>query len=156
EDDTLDLLATHAAGVKVILHCFSMADRLDECLARGYWISFAGNVTFPKAPELRAAAARVPADRLLVGTDSPFLAPHPVPGHPPPPPGSPRRGPPRAPAGSPPRPLRRRAGPTPPRSWGGPPGPSRSSRACAGCARSASRPTASSARTSSSTPTCSA
>ena len=58
EDDTLDLLATHADGLRVILHCFSMPDRLDECLARGYWISFAGNVTFPKAPELREAAAR--------------------------------------------------------------------------------------------------
>ena len=82
EDDTLDLLATHADGLRVILHCFSMPDRLDECLGRGYWISFAGNVTFPKAPELREAAARVPADRLLVETDSPFLAPQPVRGKP--------------------------------------------------------------------------
>jgi len=82
EDDTLDLLATHADGLRVILHCFSMPDRLDECLARGYWISFAGNVTFPKAPELREAAARVAADRLLVETDSPFLAPQPVRGKP--------------------------------------------------------------------------
>ena len=82
EDDTLDLLATHADGLRVILHCFSMPGRLDECLARGYWISFAGNVTFPKAPELREAAARVPADRLLVETDSPFLAPQPVRGKP--------------------------------------------------------------------------
>jgi len=82
EDDTLDLLATHADGLRVILHCFSMPDRLDECLARGYWISFAGNVTFPKAPELREAAARVPADRLLVETDSPLLAPQPVRGKP--------------------------------------------------------------------------
>ena len=82
EDDTLDLLATHADGLRVILHCFSMPDRLDECLARGYWISFAGNVTFPKAPELREAAARVPAHRLLVETDSPFLAPQPVRGKP--------------------------------------------------------------------------
>ena len=82
EDDTLDLLATHADGLRVILHCFSMPGRLDECLARGYWISFAGNVTFPKAPELREAAARVPADRLLVETDSPFLAPQPVRGEP--------------------------------------------------------------------------
>ena len=82
EDDTLDQLATHADGLRVILHCFSMPDRLDECLARGYWISFAGNVTFPKAPELREAAARVPADRLLVETDSPFLAPQPVRGKP--------------------------------------------------------------------------
>jgi TatD DNase family protein len=82
EDDTLGLLADHAAGLRVILHCFSMPDRLDECLQRGYWISFAGNATYPKAPELRAAAARVPADRLLVETDSPFLAPQPVRGKP--------------------------------------------------------------------------
>ena len=59
-----------------------MPDRLDECLERGYWISFAGNVTFPKAPELRDAAGRVPPDRLLVETDSPFLAPQPVRGKP--------------------------------------------------------------------------
>jgi TatD DNase family protein len=82
EDDTIEMLAAHGDGVRVILHCFSMPDRLDECLERGYWISFAGNVTYPKAPELREAAARVPADRLLVETDSPFLAPQPVRGKP--------------------------------------------------------------------------
>jgi TatD DNase family protein len=82
EDDTLDLLATQGDGIRVILHCFSMPDRLDECLERGYWISFAGNTTYPSAPELRAAAARVPNDRLLVETDSPFLAPQPVRGKP--------------------------------------------------------------------------
>jgi TatD DNase family protein len=81
-DDTLALLAYHAQGVRVILHCFSLPDHLDECVQRGYWISFAGNVTYPKAPELREAAARVPADRLLVETDSPFLAPQPVRGKP--------------------------------------------------------------------------
>jgi TatD DNase family protein len=78
EDDTLDLLAAHGDGVRVILHCFSMPDRLDACLERGYWISFAGNATYPSAPGLRAAAARVPGDRILVETDSPFLAPQPV------------------------------------------------------------------------------
>jgi TatD DNase family protein len=82
EDDTLDLLAAHADGLRVVMHCFSMPARLDECLERGYWISFAGNVTYPKAPELRDAAARVPAERLLVETDSPFLAPQPVRGKP--------------------------------------------------------------------------
>ena len=82
EDDTLDLLAAHAEGLRVVMHCFSMPARLDECLERGYWISFAGNVTYPKAPELRQAAAQVPADRLLVETDSPFLAPQPVRGKP--------------------------------------------------------------------------
>jgi TatD DNase family protein len=78
DDDTIAALARRGDGLRVVLHCFSMPDRLDECLARGWWISFAGNVTYPKAPELRAAAARVPAERLLVETDSPYIAPQPV------------------------------------------------------------------------------
>jgi TatD DNase family protein len=78
EDATLDMLAEHAGGLRVVMHCFSMPDRLDECLERGYWISFAGNVTYPKSEDLRAAAARVPEDRLLVETDAPFLAPQPI------------------------------------------------------------------------------
>jgi TatD DNase family protein len=78
EDDTLAMLAEHAVGLRVVMHCFSMPDRLDECLDRGYWISFAGNVTYPKSDELRAAAARVPEDRLLVETDAPYLAAQPV------------------------------------------------------------------------------
>jgi TatD DNase family protein len=83
EDDTLDVLRTHAAGVRVILHCFTMAARIDECLAQdSWWISFAGNVTYPKAADLRLAAVRVPAERLLVETDAPFLAPQPVRGRP--------------------------------------------------------------------------
>jgi TatD DNase family protein len=78
EDDTLARLGELAQGLDVVMHCFSMAARLDECLARGYWISFAGNLTYPKADDLRAAAARVPAERLLVETDSPFLAAQPL------------------------------------------------------------------------------
>ena len=78
EQDTLARLGAHADGLEVVLHCFSMPGRLDECLERGYWISFAGNVTYPKAPELREAAKRIPADRLLVETDAPYLAPQPV------------------------------------------------------------------------------
>jgi TatD DNase family protein len=67
----------------VILHCFSMAERIDECLAHeDWWISFAGNVTYPKAQALRLAALRVPADRLLVETDAPFLSPQAVRGKP--------------------------------------------------------------------------
>lgn len=62
----------------VVLHCFSSPGLLDTALERGYYVSFAGNVTFPKAPELRAAAALVPADRLLAETDSPYLAPVPL------------------------------------------------------------------------------
>ena len=66
EDDTIETLATQARGLEVILHCFSMPDRLEECLDHGWWISFAGNVTYPKAADLAEAAARVPLDRLLV------------------------------------------------------------------------------------------
>jgi TatD DNase family protein len=83
DDETLAMLNSLAAGVRVILHCFSMAQRLDECLAHpDWWISFAGNVTYPKAQALRLAALRVPAERLLVETDAPYLAPQVVRGKP--------------------------------------------------------------------------
>lgn len=83
EDDTLALLRRRAGDLRVILHCFSMPARLEECLAQPGWVvSFAGNVTYPKAVELRQAAVRVPADRLLVETDAPFLSPQPVRGKP--------------------------------------------------------------------------
>ncbi|MEJ7824432.1 MAG: TatD family hydrolase [Solirubrobacteraceae bacterium] len=78
EDDTIDTLREHAGGVRVILHCFTMAARLQECLAQGWWISFAGNVTYGSAADLADAAARVPDDRLLVETDAPYLSPQPV------------------------------------------------------------------------------
>lgn len=66
----------------VVLHCFSSPGLLEVALERRYYISFAGNVTFPKANELRDAAARVPADRILAETDSPYLAPVPRRGRP--------------------------------------------------------------------------
>jgi TatD DNase family protein len=66
----------------VVLHCFSSPALLHVALKRGYFVSFAGNVTYPKAPELRAAARQVPGDRLLVETDSPYLAPQPRRGRP--------------------------------------------------------------------------
>jgi len=78
EDDTIDTLREHADGVDVILHCFTMAARLDECLEQGWWISFAGNVTYPSAQDLADAAERVPDDRLLVETDAPYLSAQPV------------------------------------------------------------------------------
>jgi TatD DNase family protein len=79
DDDTLALLAQHADGLKVILHCFSMADRVDECLEHPDWFfSFAGNVTYPKNEDLRAAMLKVPAGRLLCETDAPYLSPQPV------------------------------------------------------------------------------
>jgi len=77
-DETLAQLASEAAGVRVVLHCFSMPDQLEECLERGYEISFAGNLTYPSAGDLRSAAQQVPEDRLLVETDAPYLSPQPV------------------------------------------------------------------------------
>jgi TatD DNase family protein len=82
EDDTFAILRERAAGMTVVLHCFSAADRLDECVERGYVCSFAGNVTYPKASALQAAARDVPAELLMVETDSPYLAPQPVRGKP--------------------------------------------------------------------------
>jgi TatD DNase family protein len=75
EDDTIATLRARADGVAVIMHCFSMPGRLEECLAAGWWISFAGNVTYPKADDLAGAAERVPDERLLVETDAPYLTP---------------------------------------------------------------------------------
>jgi TatD DNase family protein len=61
---------------RVVIHCFSGgADVARECSARGYWISFAGNITYPNNDHLREAARAVQLDRLLVETDSPFLSP---------------------------------------------------------------------------------
>jgi len=74
-EDTLTLLGERAAGVRVVLHCFSMPERLEDCVAAGWWISFAGNVTYPKNAALAEAATRVPPERLLVETDAPYLAP---------------------------------------------------------------------------------
>ena len=76
DDDTAAILAGFAGNV--ILHCFSAPGLLDVAIERRYYVSFAGNVTFPKAVALREAAARVPADRILTETDSPYLAPQAV------------------------------------------------------------------------------
>ena len=82
QEDTVATLHERARGLAVIMHCFSMPDRLDECLAAGWWISLAGNVSYPSADVLADAAERVPEDRLLVETDAPFLTPQPVRRHP--------------------------------------------------------------------------
>jgi TatD DNase family protein len=82
EDDTFALLRERASEVTVILHCFSAPSRVDECVERGYMCSFAGNVTYPKALELQAAARELPDELLLVETDSPYLSPQPVRGKP--------------------------------------------------------------------------
>jgi TatD DNase family protein len=76
DDDLLRVLGDYS--VRVVLHCFSGSLSFAEAaLARGYALSFAGNITFPRADVLREVAARVPDDRLLLETDSPVLAPQP-------------------------------------------------------------------------------
>jgi TatD DNase family protein len=78
-DDLMDMLASEGAlPGKVVLHCFSGdAEMAAGAVAAGYVLSFAGNVTFKNAPALREACAQVPLDRIVLETDSPFLAPHP-------------------------------------------------------------------------------
>jgi TatD DNase family protein len=76
DDDTLAALS--AFDGTVVLHCFSSPRLLPTALERGWYVSFAGNATFPNASELRVAASQVPADRILAETDSPYLAPQPV------------------------------------------------------------------------------
>jgi len=71
--DTADVLAGFDGTV--VMHCFSSPGLLRTVVDRGYYVSFAGNVTFPKAGDLRAAAAQVPAERILAETDSPYLSP---------------------------------------------------------------------------------
>jgi TatD DNase family protein len=75
-------LLDEGSAEHVVLHCFSGAvDIARECAARGYFLSFAGNVTYPKNQHLRDAAVATPIDRILVETDSPFLSPQPLRGH---------------------------------------------------------------------------
>jgi TatD DNase family protein len=74
-DEIFDTLDAHAAGVTVVLHCFSAPQRVGDAAERGWYCSFAGNVTYPRSEALRGAAAQVPEDRILVETDAPFLAP---------------------------------------------------------------------------------
>jgi TatD DNase family protein len=66
----------------VVLHCFAATERLDDAVARGWYCSFAGNVTYPKATDLQAAASAVPDELLLLETDAPYLAPVPHRGRP--------------------------------------------------------------------------
>ena len=66
------------SGLGGILHCFTgNADQAERALEMGFLVSFAGNVTFPKAQQIREAALQIPLDRMLIETDSPFLAPLP-------------------------------------------------------------------------------
>jgi TatD DNase family protein len=80
DEETADALEGFPGTV--VLHCFSSPALLPVARERGYYVSFAGNVTYPKAEELREAARAVPTDRLLAETDSPYLAPQPRRGRP--------------------------------------------------------------------------
>jgi TatD DNase family protein len=82
DEETVAVLAELPEGARVVLHCFSSLALLGPALEHGWYVSFAGNVTYPNAEELRTAAVRVPSDRLLAETDSPYLAPQPVRGRP--------------------------------------------------------------------------
>lgn len=76
EAECIDMLLEHGSGLPaVVLHCFSDASLLTRATDAGFYCSFAGNVTFKNAPDLREAAMRVPEHLLLLETDSPFLAP---------------------------------------------------------------------------------
>jgi TatD DNase family protein len=79
EDDTFQILADERAGdVPVVFHCFTGAPAMARrVLDAGFHLSLAGIVTFPRAVELKEVAAFVPLDRLLLETDSPYLAPVP-------------------------------------------------------------------------------
>jgi TatD DNase family protein len=79
---TLDILASDATGVTVVLHCFSLVDDVDEVMEAGYFTSIAGQLTYPKATDLHDAVRRLPLDRLMVETDSPYLSPVPRRGRP--------------------------------------------------------------------------
>lgn len=79
-DETFAILADHWApsGLPGIMHCFSGGPaEAERALAMGFYVSFSGIVTYPKAPDVQEAAQRVPADRILVETDAPYLAPVP-------------------------------------------------------------------------------
>ncbi len=74
-DEIFATLDAGAGGQPVILHCFSAPQRVADAAERGWYCSFAGNVTYPSAEPLREAAARVPEDRILLETDAPYLSP---------------------------------------------------------------------------------
>ncbi|HET7326194.1 MAG TPA: TatD family hydrolase [Nocardioidaceae bacterium] len=82
-DDVLRILDEEGAPERVVMHCFSGdADFARACVQRGFWLSYAGTVTFKNAPDLREALQLTPADRVLVETDAPYLTPVPFRGRP--------------------------------------------------------------------------
>ena len=80
DEDTLAVLEGFAGTV--VMHCFSSLPLLEPALERGWYVSFAGNVTYKNAHDLRSAAYAIPVERLLAETDSPYLAPVPRRGRP--------------------------------------------------------------------------
>lgn len=82
-NDCLDILEDQGPPDRVVMHCFSGdVEVTRRCAEAGWYLSFAGNVTFNNAGDLREAAAATPLDLLLTETDSPFLTPHPHRGKP--------------------------------------------------------------------------
>jgi TatD DNase family protein len=73
--ETFSMLAAAGDQLTVVLHCFSAPARVEEAIERGWYCSFAGNVTYPANGDLREAAARVPDELILVETDAPYLTP---------------------------------------------------------------------------------
>jgi TatD DNase family protein len=80
--DADTLAALEGFSGRVVLHCFSSPHLLEPALERDWYVSFAGNASFPKAADLRLAAREVPANRILAETDAPYLAPQPLRGRP--------------------------------------------------------------------------
>lgn len=82
-DDTLAILEDEGAPGRVVMHCFSGdVDVVKRCAEHGWYLSFAGNLTFKNAGDLRVAAAEAPLELLLTETDSPYLTPEPHRGKP--------------------------------------------------------------------------
>lgn len=82
-DDVLRVLDEGPLPPRVVMHCFSGDVAFAEaCLARGFWLSFPGIVTFPSAGVLRGAALATPSDKILIETDAPYLTPVPQRGKP--------------------------------------------------------------------------
>jgi TatD DNase family protein len=80
-EDLLGLIGEHwtPTGLGGIMHCFSgSVEQAERSLAAGFYLSFAGNLTYPKSQAIRDAAVLAPTDRILVETDAPFLAPIPL------------------------------------------------------------------------------
>jgi TatD DNase family protein len=82
-DDVVAILEADGPPPRVVFHCFAGdAEDAARVVGAGWYVSFAGMLTFRNAPELRAACVAVPLDRMLLETDSPFLSPHPFRGRP--------------------------------------------------------------------------